>query len=231
MWLYAILLLASIVIPFTLSFDSKLRFWKKWNVVLPAIFIVAAIYILFDILFTRQGVWGFNPLYHLDLVLWGLPMEEYLFFLVVPYASLFIHYALFLYFPNAHLPVHIARLVTLTLIAIVVFILIFNSGKAYTVYAFGALLLALLVSFTGKKDVLQKFYSSFLIILLPFVIINGILTGSLIEQEVVWYNQAENLGLRIFTIPIEDFAYGFSMIYFNLLIINLLEKKNVLKHA
>jgi len=54
--------------------------------------------------------------------------------------------------------------------------------------------------------------------------VNGILTGSFIEGEVVWYNNTENLGLRIFTIPIEDFAYAFSMILYNLLLIEQLKK-------
>jgi lycopene cyclase domain-containing protein len=55
------------------------------------------------------------------------------------------------------------------------------------------------------------------------MIVNGILTGSFIENEVVWYNNNENLGLRFFTIPVEDFAYAFSMLLFNLLIIEKLK--------
>ena len=48
--------------------------------------------------------------------------------------------------------------------------------------------------------------------LVPFAIVNGVLTGSFIPGEVVWYNDSQNLGIRIATIPIEDFAYAFSMI-------------------
>jgi lycopene cyclase domain-containing protein len=63
------------------------------------------------------------------------------------------------------------------------------------------------------------------VILIPFLIVNGILTGSFIDGEVVWYNNNENLGIRFFTIPIEDFGYGFSMILFNLLLIGRLQKQ------
>jgi lycopene cyclase domain-containing protein len=45
-----------------------------------------------------------------------------------------------------------------------------------------------------------------------------VLTGSFIESEVVWYNNEENLGIRFFTIPVEDFAYGFSMIFLSLML-------------
>ena len=61
-------------------------------------------------------------------------------------------------------------------------------------------------------------FLTFLVILVPFLIVNGILTGTFIEGEVVWYNPEENLGIRIFTIPVEDFGYGFSLILFDLLL-------------
>ena len=37
----------------------------------------------------------------------------------------------------------------------------------------------------------------------PFLVVNGFLTS----LPVVWYDNAENLGLRIYTIPLDDFVY------------------------
>jgi lycopene cyclase domain-containing protein len=76
-----------------------------------------------------------------------------------------------------------------------------------------------------KDRLLNRFYISFLVILIPFIIVNGILTGSLIEGEVVWYDPAEITGLRLATIPVEDFAYGFSLILINLMLMTRLQKK------
>ena len=44
--------------------------------------------------------------------------------------------------------------------------------------------------------------------LLPFVLVNGALTGLFTEEPVVWYNESETMGLRFLSIPIEDFAYS-----------------------
>ena len=222
MWLYALLLIGSFAVPFALSFDKKLRFRDMWRFVLPAIVAVAAAFILFDIIYTHLGIWGFNERYHSGLTMAGLPLEEYLFFIVIPYASLFIHYAFFIYYPKVHPGPATSRYITIALLLLSALVIAFNSEKAYTLYAFGALIVALLLSFADRTGEISRLYFSWLIILIPFVIINGVLTGSLIDQEVVWYNPNEITGIRVFTIPIEDFAYGFSLILLNLLTINIL---------
>ncbi|MDD7914298.1 lycopene cyclase domain-containing protein [Polaribacter ponticola] len=71
---------------------------------------------------------------------------------------------------------------------------------------------------------LQRFYISFLIILVPFFIVNGVLTGTGLVEPVVWYNNAENLGIRLLTIPIEDVGYAFTLIFSNVLLIEQFKK-------
>jgi lycopene cyclase domain-containing protein len=51
-----------------------------------------------------------------------------------------------------------------------------------------------------------------------------VLTGTGIEAPVVWYNNAENLGIRLGTIPIEDIGYAFTMIFGNILLIERFKK-------
>ncbi|WP_319589551.1 lycopene cyclase domain-containing protein [uncultured Draconibacterium sp.] len=224
MSLYFILLTASGAVPLLLSFDKRLQFYKQWKYVFPSIFLVALVYILFDVNFTNRGIWGFNPEYLSGSYLFSLPLEEILFFIVIPYASIFLHESIREYFPQLELKDKWNRALVLSLIFLCVLLIIFNTDKTYTFYIAAKLAVALLLSLILKSRITHSFFITFIVILIPFLIVNGILTGSYIDGEVVWYNDSENLGLRVFTIPIEDFAYAFSMILYNLLLIEQLKK-------
>ncbi len=220
MSLYASLLLFSFIVPITLSFDKRLQFYRKWPELLPAIAIIAIIYIIADVILTSLGVWGFNERYHSGATLLKLPIEEWLFFFIIPYASIFLHESLVLYFPKLKVGEAVARRITFFLIFFFFTLFILNIGKSYTAYISMKMILVLLLSFFDKKQVISSYYMTFMVILIPFLIVNSILTGSFIDGEVVWYNNAETLGLRLFTIPVEDIAYAFSMILFTLLLRN-----------
>lgn len=224
MSLYLTIELLSLAVPLIFSFDKKVAFYKRWNYLFPAILISAAFFIAADIYFTARGVWGFNPQYTSSLWLAGIPAEEILFFLIIPYCSIFIHYVFIAYFPGSILGSRLTKVLTTAIIFLLILISIIYINRAYTAFysAFLAALLALTLFF--RPNILKTFYLSLLIILVPFLIVNGILTGSFIEGEVVWYNSLEIIGIRIFTIPVEDTVYGFSMILSVLLLMDIFEK-------
>ena len=87
-----------------------------------------------------------------------------------------------------------------------------NLGKLYTNCCFLITIVILLWVLINKIELLQTFFISYLFILIPFFIINGILTGTYIIDEVVWYNNDHNMGIRLGTIPFEDIFYGFTLL-------------------
>jgi len=216
--LYFILILCSIAVPLVLSFDKKLHFYTEWKYLFPSMFAVAIVYIAIDIVFTKAGIWGFNERYHSGIEFFHLPLEEWLFFIVIPYASIFLHDALVLYFPNFRIKKSQASIVSAILLFFTLVFLLFNFEKAYTSYILLSVALVLIASFFDSTETTNSFYLTFLVILIPFLAVNAILTGSFIDEPIVWYNNSENLGMRFLTIPIEDFGYAFSLILFNLLL-------------
>ena len=224
MWLYIILLLCSLSVPLVLSFDKKLHFYKQWRYIIPSILIIAVFYILADIYLTKLGVWGFDSRYHLNILVANLPLEEWLFFLFIPYACLFLHASIVLYFPELKLNLKWTRILIVILVLTASAVVLFNFDKIYTVYIFSLVIVALLLSLVDTTNQISSYFISFLLILIPFIIVNAILTGSFLHHQVVWYNDQENMGIRILTIPVEDVGYAFSMILFNLLLIPQLKK-------
>ena len=223
--LYTLLLILTIAAPLLLSFDKKLQFYRQWKYLIPSLCIVGLVYILFDSWFTSMGVWGFNPLHHSSLRLFNLPIEEWLFFLIIPYASIFLHESLVLYFPALQLSREITRILTILLLILFILLAVVHMDKMYTLYMSTLMAVTLAVSIFDPSQVIRKFYITFLFLLIPFVVVNGLLTGSFAGKEVVWYNNQENLGLRFLTIPIEDFGYAFSMLLFNLMLTARLKQR------
>ena len=130
--LYLILLLVSFSLPFGYSFEKKMHFIEHWKIVFSVISIVAIVYIVWDVIFTKIGVWGFNPNYYLGITIFNLPIEELLFFFLIPYASIFIHYSLQYFFPKAKLTNKFVVPFTWLLIAFLLVLIALNMGKLYT---------------------------------------------------------------------------------------------------
>lgn len=217
MSLYFLLMVGTLLGPFALSFDKKVHFYTRWRSLFLSTFTIAVLYILWDELYTEIGVWGFNPEYLQGIYLGHLPLEEICFFLFVPYACIFVYACLKAYFPK----VQLAR---------------FSQGFAYVfgvvslamaflyydnLYTGVATLLAFLLTvyfyFIKKVKWYADFIFTFLVVQIPFFFVNGALTGMFTPKPIVWYNEAEIIGLRWVSIPLEDtfYNYGFLILVFS----------------
>lgn len=224
-YLYLTLDILSISIPLIASFYPKAPFYKKWKFLFPAILISATFFVIWDDSFTRMNVWSFNERYLTGIKIGHLPLEEVLFFLCIPYACVFTYFALnhlikedFL-FPCRKRMSGIFVVILLTMG-------VYHFEKWYTSATF--LLLGVTMTFqmrTQRATYMGRFYFAYAIILLPFFAVNSVLTGSFIEEEVVWYNNAENLGIRLGTIPVEDIFYGMLLVLMNVMIYEWLHSK------
>lgn len=202
-----------ILFPFIFSFVPRFNFISQWRYFVLPCLLTAIFFVVWDAIFTHIGVWSFNPKYVIGIYLFGLPLEEYLFFICIPYACTFTYHCITLYFTftTSRRPI-ILKWVSVAVLAIVGLL---HLPQLYTSVTF--ILLALYLTFLSFKKVayLPAFFFCFVLILIPFFISNGILTGSILHRTVVMYNNNHNLGIRMFTIPVEDTFYGMLLLLMN----------------
>ena len=231
MSLYIWIDILSISVPLLASFHPRIKLYKEWKRIFLAIAIAMIPYIMWDIYFTSQGYWGFNRKYLSEIFLFDLPLGEWLFFICIPYACIFTHISIRILGKNMKLKRKTTGIITILLLGIFSIIFINNYHLAYTSVSMIFAIVILALTYVFSKNTLQGYYATFPIMLIPFFIVNGILTGSGIVDQIVWYNDTENLGIRILTIPIEDVAYAFSLILLNLLLFEKLKKFNIKRIA
>ena len=217
-YLYLWINLGSFIVPFLFSFHPKLQFYKRWKTLMLGILFMMLFFIPWDVIFTSEEIWGFNDSYITGLKVFGLPIEEWLFFICIPYACMFTHYSLRYFFPNMSLSKQTTSVIYVILQTVLIVTLWYYYDKWYTLVNFLFAILLLGYVYNYKNHVLRQFLPTFGIILIPFFIVNGILTGTGIEDQVVWYDHTENLNLKLLTIPIEDSMYALGMLLSVLLV-------------
>lgn len=203
-WTYFLILGISIAYPLVQSFEKRVFMYRKFRFIFPGILVTGAVYLVWDVWFTHSGIWGFNPNYVSDRFLFGLPVEEWLFFLVVPYSCIFLYEVLRYFVKRFYYP-RTSKIILVVLLLAGIGSLPFLYGRTYTfsTVSFTSLMLMLQLIQKTYRTWFSGFLVTYLLSMVPFIVVNGILTA----LPVVWYDNAENLGLRIYTIPVDDFIY------------------------
>lgn len=224
---YLILMLLSVAYPFAQSFEKRITLYKSWKFIFPAIIITNLVFIPWDVFFTVEEFWGFNSDFITGIKIWHLPIEEWLFFFLIPYCCFFVYFVAN-YFIKTDILFNQRRNIGWVVFAILIVVGALNFPKWYTSTAFlGAAAWLLMLLITKFDFFLGRFWVAYLLCLIPFIIVNGQLT----YPPVVWYNDAENLGVRLFVngfanIPIDDLAYNLLLLLMNISIYHFFEQRS-----
>jgi lycopene cyclase domain-containing protein len=210
---YLLINFLTVLFPVILSFDKRVRFFQSWKYIFPGLFISGLLFLFWDYLFTIYGVWSFNPDYVKGIYFLNLPLEEILFFVTVPFACIFIYECLN-YYIKRDLLESVSVYITYLLITLCAVLLVLFYDRVYSLITYGLLLVILLIAqFVLRLKYLSRFYLAYLVSLIPFYIVNGLLTSI----PVVMYNNEENMAFRVGTIPFEDHFYSMAMLLLNIM--------------
>lgn len=213
---YLLILFFTVVVCFIFSFDKRIAFNKQFSPFLKAALIVAVPFIAWDIYFTKIGVWWFDKSYTLGMNLIGLPFEEWLFFICIPFSCVFTFYCLEKFF-KLNWADAFSNLIVFTATIVCLLMALLHHDKAYTLAT--ALVTAgvlLYLHFFARKDWIGRASLVYLILMAGFIPVNGVLTGTGIDSPIVNYNPKEFLNIRMLTIPIEDAVYGYTQFLLNI---------------
>lgn len=219
---YLLINFFSIIFPLLFSFHPTLKFYKEWKRVFPALIITAAFFLTWDFFFTKWGVWSFNTHYLMGVYLFGMPVEEWMFFICIPYSCMFIYHCMNIFFKHDWFKNYIT-MINSTLFFFLLVLMVLYHDRMYTFTTALFLFIYFLFLLLVKFKFFGEFFRAYIISNIPFLIVNGILTA----LPVVMYNNRENIGVRIYTIPVEDTLYSMLMLLMNISLMEMLRRKKV----
>lgn len=188
-------------------FQYRQTFWKHY---MKPMMILSACFILWDYLFTSWGIWAFNEKYYSGIRWIGLPVEEWIWFWVIPFCSLFIYEIVKQKF---YCDLQTDRRLSWAMLMILTVLYLLNFDRLYSCWSLAAAIFVVSLSILWQLKGMAVFMVSFLCNLIPMYLFNGMLTGLFTEEALVMYNPKEFSNLRLGSFPIEDLGFGFAYLY------------------
>ncbi|WP_432559543.1 lycopene cyclase domain-containing protein [Granulicoccus sp. GXG6511] len=85
---YLLLMAGCVLITLPLEFLFKARVYRRWRLLLLSLLPVVALFSLWDLLGIVRDHWTYNPRFITGIHLGPMPLEELVFFLVIPVCGL-----------------------------------------------------------------------------------------------------------------------------------------------
>lgn len=205
--LYTLIALGVLAGPLALSFEETVHFWTHWPAVGLALGLTGLLYLFWDSLVVRRGDWAFNPVFTGNLRIFHLPLGEILFFVCVPYACLFLFEVVRAYFAPVELWVVGPTTLFAGALVFAVACWVFRH-LAYTLLAMASVVIFLSTLALTRPALAgrSEFWIWFGLCFGAFLVVNGLYTA----LPTIRYNPKAIWGIKVGTIPLEDFFYNFS---------------------
>lgn len=221
---YLLMLLVLAGVTVFLFLKKTIVFITEIKYMLPAIIFSGAIFILFDNRLLETGIIEFNQNYLFGKSIYNLPIEEWLYLLIMSLFTFSIYLLVSAKFENFEktnlfVPISVLLLVGISYIA--------WTTRDKLIPFFISFLLAIYFAYTLFRKRfyphLAKFYISFLVSVVPFLIIRAFVNSI----PVIIYSSEYIFGIRLFNMPIEEFGYLFLLMLINFTIFEYLRNNQL----
>lgn len=188
------------MIPLFFMRDKRFESKRTFNQLIPGLLCIAVLFTVWDLVFSHTLIRTFNPSYVVGFYFLGIPFEEYLLFLLIPF-SVTVCYEYYLCIGPSHESTSKGNTLATALAVLFLFVAMFYHDRSYTFYTclFSSLLLQFNIYFL-KSNFLGSYFFVFAVALVPMILIHAVLTS----HPVIEYNISAISGVKIGTIPFED---------------------------
>lgn len=208
-----------------LSFFTNVKPHRHIKGLLAGYLFVSLPFLIYDYWAVDRGLWAFNEAYVTGPYLWGMPLEEILFFITVPFAMIYVWGVVKKFIGDIGIPAIFPLIAMGAVAAGSIWALIFYWDNAYTRTVAIAALIMILVAVGSRIAYTLRFWTFQLVLLGLFLIFNSILT----TLPIVTYNPDAIIGFKFGDIPIEDFLFNFAFVNLFLLVFYKADKPRLSK--
>ena len=221
---YLLILLALAGITLFLFIKKSIVFIMELKYMLPAIIFSGAVFIMLNIRFLESGIISFNANYLIGKNIFNLPVEEWLFLLILSLFSFSVYVLIAERFGNFDKP-NLFMGISVVLLLGFGFEAWFSRQKLVPFFIFFLLVIYFGYTLFRKrfKVHLTKFYISYFFVAIPFFLINAFSN----TLPVILYNNEHTLGIRLFNMPVEQFGYLFLLMLINITIFEYLRDNHL----
>lgn len=167
--------LVTLMFPFLFLADKKITFKNLQKPVLWSSIAAFVPYSLLTVFFASAGIWVYEDQYLLNVFVLHVPVEHYLLNFALCFSGAMVYSYVNQKFDNNNLQKYSLAFSNL-LLGICVAFIFFGHKFSFTLIAFSLMLLILfLVEYVGKLRFMYRFYRSFLLMLMPAIVVFGLL--------------------------------------------------------
>jgi lycopene cyclase domain-containing protein len=218
---YLLVNLGLLVFSLLVFSNQKLKFAGQSKFIILAVLINVFTFSVPTEFLTQLKVIVFNPPYLSGMTLWELPAEELLLSLLLPLCGLAIYLFLNIRWPDNTLEKY-SLAISNIMLGVCIAMLYFGHQKLYTLFTFSILLVFLLyIEYVSKIRFMYRFYRAFLVSLVLYYIVYGMLTSI----PVIQYTTEETLNFNLAHIPFESPFYYMSMLLLSVYLFELFKSR------
>jgi lycopene cyclase domain-containing protein len=191
-----------------LSFVTDVKPHRHIRGLLAGYLFVSFPFIVWDIWAVAAGHWSFNDAYVTGPYLFGVPLEEYLFFLTIPFAMIYVWGVVKKFVADRGMAGIVPLLAFGATAGASVWMLVNYWSNGYTRSAAIAALIAVVFAAISRIAYTWRFWTFQFLLLGLFLVFNSILT----MLPIITYGPDAIIGFKIGDIPIEDFFFNFAFV-------------------